>query len=763
MNGKLSSVKIITFYSYKGGVGRTMSLANVAFLAALNGQRVLVMDWDLEAPGVNYYFRGLLEAAEAKALKDSAGLLDILWKWSDVIKSVKSESDLEREVAELKQGTMFSDCVRSLITPGFFAGDPKLDLIGAGGRLIATPQLIPYEEALANFSWSTFFEKEGGGLVLDSLRNWAKANYDLILIDSRTGLADVAGICTMQIPDTVALCFILNRQNIDGVAKVSSAIRNKRKDEISIRAVPMRVARRDTSEESDARARAIAELTRIGGFSSFSAQEDIKALSVIADENVPFYETLAPFTASDPSLDLLTLNYVRLAKELIGQDIAIPEFDSEVVEVVRRRLIPRHATVEYLSKLNMVEPARAVSEVLHLLESAFEADLEGEELEEDYVNALLGAIESVSSVPDNAFNSSEMRIKALDLLRTLYESNPGKWKVRLLEELEVYAESYAFLLDTEEEVALLEEIDVLLSESTTIGDKLKRIKFRRAAARVFVDSKDVTAASQTLGEIFSLSNGFARNISNLAPDQISDLNDADVDLALLGGDIDLLNDRPFDATQKFNAGLARIGVLESGNFSSDRVRIKVELHMRLVEMPTECVDSYDAAVHAISAVTWGKSLFIVLRKFNQLAQAILKLPDRSDMALHFCRGLLGSSELRNRSNLASYYGRQPVFALDFIRNVTGLASMLVRREFDEEEYLIFESLADLISQVLKNVVRRSKTVGGKNRELIHVHALEAKNVFALVGIDIDMGLLEGGAAYKGGARGQIRSRDGDDL
>ncbi len=34
--------QIITFYSYKGGTGRTMALANVAWILASNGKRVLV-------------------------------------------------------------------------------------------------------------------------------------------------------------------------------------------------------------------------------------------------------------------------------------------------------------------------------------------------------------------------------------------------------------------------------------------------------------------------------------------------------------------------------------------------------------------------------------------------------------------------------------------------------------------------------------------------------------------------------------------------
>ena len=47
---------IVTFYAYKGGVGRSMALANVAVLLARRGLRVLAVDWDLEAPGLERYF-----------------------------------------------------------------------------------------------------------------------------------------------------------------------------------------------------------------------------------------------------------------------------------------------------------------------------------------------------------------------------------------------------------------------------------------------------------------------------------------------------------------------------------------------------------------------------------------------------------------------------------------------------------------------------------------------------------------------------------
>ena len=46
---------VITFYSFKGGVGRTMALVNVAAELVRRGRKVLVVDFDLEAPGLETY------------------------------------------------------------------------------------------------------------------------------------------------------------------------------------------------------------------------------------------------------------------------------------------------------------------------------------------------------------------------------------------------------------------------------------------------------------------------------------------------------------------------------------------------------------------------------------------------------------------------------------------------------------------------------------------------------------------------------------
>ena len=43
---------LYAFYSYKGGVGRSMALANLGELFHEQGLRTLLVDWDLEAPGL---------------------------------------------------------------------------------------------------------------------------------------------------------------------------------------------------------------------------------------------------------------------------------------------------------------------------------------------------------------------------------------------------------------------------------------------------------------------------------------------------------------------------------------------------------------------------------------------------------------------------------------------------------------------------------------------------------------------------------------
>src|SRR5215467_10709582 len=67
--------KIVTFYSYKGGTGRTTALANTAWILAGNGKKVLVLDWDLESPGLHKFFHPFLDE---DVVADTPGIIELI-------------------------------------------------------------------------------------------------------------------------------------------------------------------------------------------------------------------------------------------------------------------------------------------------------------------------------------------------------------------------------------------------------------------------------------------------------------------------------------------------------------------------------------------------------------------------------------------------------------------------------------------------------------------------------------------------------------
>src|SRR6266567_5800587 len=72
--------QIVTFYSFKGGTGRTMTLANVAWILAANGLRVLIADWDLESPGLHRFFQPFMDPGAS----DRPGIVDYVrrYEWA---------------------------------------------------------------------------------------------------------------------------------------------------------------------------------------------------------------------------------------------------------------------------------------------------------------------------------------------------------------------------------------------------------------------------------------------------------------------------------------------------------------------------------------------------------------------------------------------------------------------------------------------------------------------------------------------------------
>lgn len=455
--------EITTLYSFKGGVGRTMAAANIAFMAAMNGMRVLVMDWDLEAPGLAYYFRGLPDPDQARAIKSAPGVLDLVWTWRRDLAQATEAIDVDNLLRRYEVGEPFAACVRPVLPPTHTPSRGSLDVLGAGCREIEPG--LSYAEALARFSWTEFFDGYAGGLFIERLRNWAKSHYDLVLVDSRTGYADVAGVCTVQLPDAVALTFIYNRQNIEGVASVAATIRRERGDAIRVRAVPMRLSREGTLPEAEARSRAIRSLSRSGAFTEETAKADIERLAVRAAPGVPFYETLAQFASPTATADQLTLDYKRLGEAICGRALEVVDIPEAWRDQVARRLEPKAASIEYVDDLRSADPERAAEELEILLDGALEAELHDDGLDQSYLGLLIEvAMElediALGEVPGERIQTIAQ--KALILAHSEYELDPPRWALTYVDAQERYDSSWGEADDDASRIARLRERERIL-------------------------------------------------------------------------------------------------------------------------------------------------------------------------------------------------------------------------------------------------------------------------------------------------------------
>lgn len=200
--------QIITFYSQKGGTGRTMAVANIAWILASNGYHVLASDWDIEAPGLHRYFHPFLDAATSGA---TTGVLNLFADYvADWHTSTESEADLRQRHARVLP--------HAVSVAWTFPGGGSLDYMPAGR------QDGEYLTHLMDFSWREFTDLFGGTRFLDALRHDMKSRYDYTLIDSRCGVSDLVGLCTIDVPDVLVNCFTLSSQSIEGAAVMARSI-----------------------------------------------------------------------------------------------------------------------------------------------------------------------------------------------------------------------------------------------------------------------------------------------------------------------------------------------------------------------------------------------------------------------------------------------------------------------------------------------------------------------------------------------------------
>lgn len=186
----------VTFYSYKGGVGRTMSLVNVAYELAKSGKKVLILDFDLEAPGVHTF--PLLNCDTSRP-----GLVDYVHEYI----SNATAPEIGPYVQQCQVNGM----------------EGAIHLLSGGA---ANEE---YSDRLQRISWVDLYENYRGYELFEDIKLQIEETLgiDYLLIDSRTGMTDVGGICTRHLPDMVAVVFYPNEQNYVGLRHVVPLIRKE--------------------------------------------------------------------------------------------------------------------------------------------------------------------------------------------------------------------------------------------------------------------------------------------------------------------------------------------------------------------------------------------------------------------------------------------------------------------------------------------------------------------------------------------------------
>ncbi|MFG1868186.1 FxSxx-COOH system tetratricopeptide repeat protein [Micromonospora arborensis] len=325
--------QVVTFYSFKGGTGRTMALANVAWILAASGRRVLVADWDLESPGLHRFFHPFLDA---EAIQGTSGVIDMIrdYEWE----TTRVDDRPDRWMEQYARVGRHAFSLRWNFPDG-----GGLDFLSAGR------QNSDYAVSVSGLDWDNFYNRLGGAQFFEALRADMKRQYDYTLIDSRTGLSDVADICTLHLPDTLVDCFTLSDQGIDGAARVAHSVRDRyRRRDIRVLPVPMRV---DQAEKERAEAGRLLAMRRFAGLpAGMTEAERRRYWAAVEVPYRPFYayeETLATFGDPPGSPTSLLAAFETLTGILTdGAVTALPVMDESVRERGKARFRRRTEAID---------------------------------------------------------------------------------------------------------------------------------------------------------------------------------------------------------------------------------------------------------------------------------------------------------------------------------------------------------------------------------------------------------------------------------
>lgn len=334
--------RIITFYSYKGGTGRTMALANTAWILASSGKSVLVVDWDLDAPGLDRFLHPFLSESR---LRSTPGVLELVSRSAQFMLSGPNTAE---QIAQLDVDSDYSGLADTWAVDGIPVNRCLIQVdwdFPAGGSLYYLPAGTKnkrYLTAFSQFDWKPFMDGPLATRFLRGLKREFVENFDYVLIDSPTGINDVSDICTVNLPDTLVTCFTSSSQSSEGAADVAERI-DAMYGNRNIRIVPVltRVENAEADRLDAARGQIQYRFDRIVR-KHISEQDPEDYWGSVEIPYRPIYsyeETLAPFRERPGDPKSLLAAYERLTAVISEGDVdSMPRID----EPLRRKTLDRY-------------------------------------------------------------------------------------------------------------------------------------------------------------------------------------------------------------------------------------------------------------------------------------------------------------------------------------------------------------------------------------------------------------------------------------
>ncbi|NSW90769.1 MAG: AAA family ATPase [Firmicutes bacterium] len=187
--------RVICFYSYKGGVGRSTALVQVAYILAKQGRNVVLIDLDIEAPSFHLIFK---EWVDDPVYGVKYGLVDYLYE-----RMVNADpKDNKIQISDIFVPIHFDETLEGNIY--VFPATRKLS--------------YEYIFKLTQLQSNIIFENRYMEEIMDSLEKSLK--FDTVFIDSRTGINQWGAFSMLGFADQIMLIASPNEENIEGLSSI---------------------------------------------------------------------------------------------------------------------------------------------------------------------------------------------------------------------------------------------------------------------------------------------------------------------------------------------------------------------------------------------------------------------------------------------------------------------------------------------------------------------------------------------------------------